>query len=88
MVNNVDFNKLEENQKVNYVKNLLFNSDLTKALDVLLQYEKKDLKIIKIILSVLDEVNKSYSNRFCRSISYNQTNIILRSDLAYPVKIY
>ena len=42
----LDFNKLEENQKVNYVKNLLFNSDLTKALDVLLQYEKKDLKII------------------------------------------
>ena len=55
MSNNVDFNKLDENQKVNYVKNLLFNSDLTKALDVLLQHEKKDLKIIKIILSVLDE---------------------------------
>ncbi len=53
--NMVDFNSLNETQKVNYVKNLLFNSELNEALDKLLKNEKKDLKAINIILKVLDE---------------------------------
>ena len=51
----VDINSLSDKQKVNYVKNLLFNSDLNDALDTLLKNEKKDLKIIKIIKEVLKE---------------------------------
>ena len=51
----IDFNKLNENQQVNYVKNLLFNHDLTFSLDILLKEEKKDLRVIKIILKVLKE---------------------------------
>lgn len=50
-----DVSSLDENQRINYVKNLLFNSNLNEALDVLLKNEKKDLAILKIILSVLDE---------------------------------
>lgn len=53
--NTVDFNNLNDTQKVNYVKNLLFNCEINEALDTLLKNEKKDLKVIKIILSVLDE---------------------------------
>ena len=53
--NIVDFNNLSDAQKVNYVKNLLFNSEINDALDTLLKNEKKDLKVIKIILSVLDD---------------------------------
>lgn len=51
----LDFNNLNETQKVNYVKNLLFNSELNEALDKLLKNEKKDLKTINIILKTLDE---------------------------------
>lgn len=46
---------LNEKQKVNYVKNLLFNSEINDAIDTLLKNEKKDLKIINIILKVLKE---------------------------------
>lgn len=53
--NIVDFNNLSDTQKVNYVKNLLFNYEINEALDTLLKNEKKDLKVIKIILSVLDD---------------------------------
>lgn len=51
----VDFNNLNDSQKINYVKNLFFNSEINDALDTLLKNEKKDLKVITIILSVLDE---------------------------------
>lgn len=53
--NGVNFNNFNDKQKVNYVKNLLFNRDLTSALDMLLKEEKKDLTIIKTIIKVLDE---------------------------------
>ena len=52
---NVNFDNFNDKQKVNYVKNLLFNRDLTSALDMLLKEEKKDLTIIKTIIKVLDE---------------------------------
>ena len=52
---NTNINLLSEKQKVNYVKNLLFNSDINEVLNILLKDEKKDLNIIKIIISVLDE---------------------------------
>ncbi len=52
---NIDINLLDNTQKVNYVKNVLFNSEINDALDELLKNEKKDLGIIKIIIDVLNE---------------------------------
>ena len=52
---NTNIDSLTEIQKVNYVKNLLFNSDINDALNILLRDEKKDLNITKIIISVLSE---------------------------------
>lgn len=52
---NMDINLLDNNQKVNYVKNLLFNSEINDALDTLLKNEKKDLAVTKIIINVLNE---------------------------------
>lgn len=52
---NVDFKNLSKTQKVNYVKNLLFNHEINEALDTLLKNEKKDLSTINIILEVLNE---------------------------------
>lgn len=52
---NTNINLLNSKQKVNYIKNLLFNSDLNSALDILLKDEKKDLSIIKIIIKVSEE---------------------------------
>lgn len=51
----VSFNNLSSEQKVNYVKNLLFNHDLTSALDMMLKEEKKDLGVIKTINEALKE---------------------------------
>lgn len=51
----MDISLLDEKQKVNYVKNLLFNSELNDALDILLKDEKKDLSVTKIIIEVLNE---------------------------------
>ncbi len=52
---NMDINLLDNTQKVNYVKNLLFNSEINDALDTLLKNEKKDLETTKIIMKVLNE---------------------------------
>ena len=48
-------NSFDENQRVNYVKNLLFNHELNKALDMLLKDENKNLLAIKTILNVLKD---------------------------------
>lgn len=48
-------NNLNENQRVNYVKNLLFNYELNEALDILLKDENKNLLAIKTILNVLKD---------------------------------
>ena len=48
-------NNLDENQRVNYVKNLLFNHELNEALDILLKDEDKNLLAIKTILNVLKD---------------------------------
>lgn len=52
---NTNINLLNSEQKVNYIKNLLFNNDLNSALNILLKDEKKDLNIIKIIIKVSEE---------------------------------
>lgn len=52
---NMDINLLDNTQKVNYVKNVLFNSEINDALDTLLENEKKDLAVTKIIIDVLNE---------------------------------
>ncbi len=54
-VTNTNFNDLNNTQKVNYVKNLLFNSEINEAFDLLLKNEKKDLKIINTILKTLKD---------------------------------
>ncbi len=51
----LDINNLNENQKINYVKNLFFKHDINQALDTLLKNEKKDLSIIKTILVSIDD---------------------------------
>lgn len=48
-------NSFDENQRVNYVKNLLFNHELNEALDILLKDEDKNLLAIKTILNVLKD---------------------------------
>lgn len=48
-------NNLNENQRVNYVKNLLFNYELNEALDMLLKDENKNLLAIKTIFSALKD---------------------------------
>ncbi len=48
-------NNLDENQRVNYVKNLLFNHELNEDLDILLKDENKNLLAIKTILNVLKD---------------------------------
>ena len=54
-IKRTEFGNLNDSQKVNYVKNLLFNNDLSAVVDELLKYEKKDLKIIRIIDKALDD---------------------------------
>lgn len=49
------FSNLNDIQKVNYIKNLLFNRDLSDAFGELLKDEKKDLNIIKFINQVLND---------------------------------
>lgn len=48
-------NSFDENQRVNYVKNLLFNHELNEALDMLLKDENKNLLAIKTIFSALKD---------------------------------
>lgn len=48
-------NSFDENQRVNYVKNLLFNHELNEALDILLKDEDKNLLAIKTIFSALKD---------------------------------
>lgn len=50
-----DVSKLNDKQKINYVKNILFNNEINEAIDILLKDEKKDLTISRIILDVLNE---------------------------------
>lgn len=50
-----NLNNMNSTAKVNFIKNLLFNSELTEALNILLIQEKKDLKIIKLILKIFED---------------------------------
>lgn len=50
-----NINKLKAKQKVNYIKNLLFNHEIIEALSILLKDEKKDLKTIKLIKIILKD---------------------------------
>lgn len=52
-----NLNNFNYNQKVNYIKNLLFNSELNESLNYILQFEKKDLELINIIIDSLKEKN-------------------------------
>lgn len=48
-------NNLDDVQKVNYVKSVLYNNELNDALNTLLQNEKKDLSMVKTIAIVLKD---------------------------------
>lgn len=55
MNNNASFYNLNDKQKVNYVKNLLFNNEINYAIDALFKNEKKDLSVTKVIKLVLKD---------------------------------
>lgn len=66
---NINFNNLDHNQKVNCVKNLLFNSDLNTALSSIIEKEKKDLELTNIIIECLNDkliYNKIKENVFIK----------------------
>ena len=52
---NINFDKLDDKQKVNCIKNLLFNTDLNTAISSIVEKEKKDLKLISIIKDCIRE---------------------------------
>lgn len=51
----MDFNALNDDQKTNYVKNVLFNNEINAGLDNLLKNEKKNMETLKIILKVVED---------------------------------
>ena len=51
----VNFDNLTEKQRVNFVKNLLFNRDLEDAIGTLMKYEKKDLRVTNKIVESLND---------------------------------
>lgn len=51
----VKLNNLNNSQKVNYIKNLLFSNEINKAIDEILLQEKKDLALISIIIDCLND---------------------------------
>lgn len=68
----IDINSLNSNQKINYVKNLIFNKEINNALDTLLKNEKKDLEFIKIIKDILSE--DLIINRIKQQCNLNDNN--------------
>lgn len=66
----VNFDKLNHDQKVNCIKNLLFNKELNEALSIIIEKEKKDLELINIIVECLDDdliYNKVKENLYLES---------------------
>ena len=51
----VNFDILTDKQKVNFIKNLLFNRDLEDAIGTLMKYEKKDLRVTDKIVESLND---------------------------------
>ena len=51
----INFNKLNESQKINFIKNLFFNHDVIEVLSILLPKEKRDLNIVSLIKKSLDD---------------------------------
>ncbi len=53
----INFDNLNDQQKLNCIKNLLYSEEINDALGIILEKEKKDLSLIKIIIDCLqDEV--------------------------------
>lgn len=57
MKDEINFNILTYNQKVNCIKSLLFSSDINYSLDLILRQEKKDLELTSIILDAINDKN-------------------------------
>lgn len=51
----INFSSLDYNQKTNCIKNLLYNTELTEALDTILMQENKELVLCNIIIDCLKD---------------------------------
>lgn len=80
---------LDEKQRENYVKNLLFNRELNEALDILLKEEDKNLLAIKTILSVLkDELIIKKIKEQCNIVSNERTISFVYSKIISILSFY
>ena len=58
MENKVNFLKLDNNQKVNYIKSEIIKDNINHIVEDLMKLENKNLDMTKLLISSLDEVNK------------------------------
>lgn len=85
----VNFDKLNKSQKINYIKNTLFNKDLNTALDDILKNEKKDLSNIKIIQTVLkDKLILDRIKEQCNFSSDKDTKLFVYSKIMSVLSFY
>ena len=54
-IKRVNISNFNEQQKTNYVKNLLYNNDINDVLSIILEYENKKLEIISIVINSLKD---------------------------------
>ena len=54
-IKRVNISNFNEQQKTNYIKNLLYNNDINDVLSVILEYENKKLEIISIVINSLKD---------------------------------
>ena len=54
-IKRVNISHFNEQQKTNYIKNLLYNNDINDVLSVILEYENKKLEIISIVINSLKD---------------------------------
>lgn len=54
-IKRVNISNFNEQQKTNYIKNLLYNNDINDVLSIILEYENKKLEIISIVINSLKD---------------------------------
>lgn len=82
-------NNLDDVQKVNYVKSVLYNNELNDALNTLLQNEKKDLSMIKTIAIVLkDDLIINRLKHQCGQANLHDTKMLVYSRVISILSFY
>jgi len=85
----VSFDKLNKNQKINYIKSTLFKEDLNSALDSILKNEKKDLSNIKLIQAVLkDKLILDRIKEQCNFLNDKDTKLFVYSKIMSVLSFY